>query len=114
MRGGGCAGAHAKMVCSSRGSRGRLGLAIRGGDAAAAGGHAGERGTGEKEGHGFIGARRTEIWQAGSRRRIGLILVLESGLPTGDEIGLTSRSHNLTKREERRGKERRKQPRVEI
>jgi hypothetical protein len=34
-RGGGCAGAHAKMVRCSRGSRGRLGPAIRGGDATA-------------------------------------------------------------------------------
>jgi hypothetical protein len=33
------------------------------------------------------------------RRRIGLGLVLESGLPTGDEIGLTSGSHNLASKE---------------
>jgi hypothetical protein len=62
----------------------------------------------KKEGRGFIGARRPEIWQAGSRRHIGLGLVLESGLPTGDEIGPTSGAHGLTKRDERRGKERRK------
>jgi hypothetical protein len=34
-----------------------------------------------------------------TRRRIGLGLVLESGLPTGDEIGPTSGSHNLTSKE---------------
>jgi hypothetical protein len=34
-----------------------------------------------------------------TRRRIGLGLILESGLPTGDEIGLTSGSHNLTSKE---------------
>jgi hypothetical protein len=47
-----------------QGREGRLGLAKRGGDAAAAaiaGGHAGERSIGEKEGCGFIGARRPEI-----------------------------------------------------
>jgi hypothetical protein len=32
-------------------------------------------------------------------RRIGLGLVLESGLPTGGEIGLTSGSHNLASKE---------------
>jgi hypothetical protein len=34
-----------------------------------------------------------------TQRRIGLGLVLESGLPTGDEIGLTSESHNLASKE---------------
>jgi hypothetical protein len=33
---------------------------------------------------GFIGARRPGIWQAGTRRRIGLGLVLESKLPMGE------------------------------
>jgi hypothetical protein len=33
------------------------------------------------------------------RRRIGLGLVLESGLPTGDEIGLTSGSYHLASKE---------------
>jgi hypothetical protein len=31
---------------------------------------------------GFIGARRSGVWQAGTRRRIRLGLVLESRLPT--------------------------------
>jgi hypothetical protein len=34
-----------------------------------------------------------------TQRRIGLGLVLESGLPTGGEIGLTSGSHNLASKE---------------
>jgi hypothetical protein len=34
-----------------------------------------------------------------TRQHIGLGLVLESGLPTGDEIGLTSGSHNLANEE---------------
>jgi hypothetical protein len=33
---------------------------------------------------GFIEARRSGVWQAGTRRRIGLGLVLESRLPTGE------------------------------
>jgi hypothetical protein len=33
---------------------------------------------------GFIGAQRPKVWQAGMRRRIGLGLVLESRLPTGE------------------------------
>jgi hypothetical protein len=33
------------------------------------------------------------------RRRIGLGLLLESGLPTGGEIGLTRGSHNLASKE---------------
>jgi hypothetical protein len=39
------------------------------------------------------------IWQVGTRRRIGLGLVLKSGLPTGDEIGLTSGPHKLANKE---------------
>jgi hypothetical protein len=33
---------------------------------------------------GFIGARRPRVWQAGTRRRIGLGLILESRLPMGE------------------------------
>jgi hypothetical protein len=32
----------------------------------------------------FIGARRPGVWQAGTRRRIGLGLILESRLPMGE------------------------------
>jgi hypothetical protein len=63
---------------------------------------------------GFIGTQRSGIWQAGMRRRIGPGLVLESRLPTRNEIRLTNGSHMLAKREERRGKERSKRPRVGI
>jgi hypothetical protein len=33
---------------------------------------------------GFIGAWKPGVWQAGTRRHIGLRLVLESRLPTGE------------------------------
>jgi hypothetical protein len=32
----------------------------------------------------FIGARRPSVWQAGTRRRVGLGHVVESRLPTGE------------------------------
>jgi hypothetical protein len=32
----------------------------------------------------FIGARKPRVWQAGTRRRIGLGLVLEPRLPMGE------------------------------
>jgi hypothetical protein len=51
---------------------------------------AGARAQEERKVAGFIGTRRSGIWQAGMRRRIRLGLILEFGLPTEDEIGLTS------------------------
>jgi hypothetical protein len=42
----------------------------------------GDAGLGLREG--FIGARRPGVWQARMRRRIGLGLVLESRLRTGE------------------------------
>jgi hypothetical protein len=59
----------------------------------------GERGNSKEKGCGYIGARRPEIWQAASRRRIGMELVPKSRLPTGGETGLTSGSHNLASKE---------------
>jgi hypothetical protein len=59
----------------------------------------GREATGKKKVAGFIRTRRTEIWQARMRQRIGVGLVLESGLPTGDEIGLTSGPHKLASKE---------------
>jgi hypothetical protein len=100
---------------SSRLREARLGPAIRGGDtaAAAAGGHAGERGTGEMECRGFIGVRRPEIWQAGARRHIGLGLVFEPRLPMGERDWADQRVPQFSEQgEEGRGKERRKRPRV--
>jgi hypothetical protein len=61
----------------------------------------------EKEGQG-LGHKKKGIWQVGTRRCIGLGLILVSRLPMRNEIRLTSGSHKFAKREERRGKERRK------
>jgi hypothetical protein len=62
---------------------------------------------------GFIGARRSGIWQAGSRRRIGLGLVLESGLATGGEFWADQRVLQFSEQREHRrgnGKTKRERP----
>jgi hypothetical protein len=54
------------------------------GGSSSRGAHGGERQQGKRKVVGFIGAQRPGIWQARTRRRIGLGLVPESGLPKGE------------------------------
>jgi hypothetical protein len=65
------------------------------------GARGGERQQGKRKVAGFIGMRRPKIWQAGTRRCIGLGLVFESRLPGENGIGLTSGSHNLASKEKK-------------